>query len=100
MNDDLYKSIGLQALSFIFSTPRTADRFLALTGMDIEAVKNAAKSEDAAFYLGILDFLMNFEPDLQAFCEACQIDGAEVQKSWEYFGGIENSQWVSNGHYT
>ncbi len=62
--------LGLEALAFILSHEALTERFIALTGLDSADLK--ARLQDPNLHLALLDFLMNHEPDLMAFCDAYQ----------------------------
>ena len=69
MTRDEADTIALQALAFILSEEGRADRFLAISGMDREELIRAAQAGEPGLMGGVLDFLLDWEPDLLAFCE-------------------------------
>jgi hypothetical protein len=60
--------IAIAVLGWLANEPDMFGRFLALTGMEPGQLRHAAG--DPAFLGGMLDFLMQHEPSLMAFCEA------------------------------
>jgi hypothetical protein len=59
---------AVAVLGWLANEPDMFGRFLALTGIEPAQVRNAIN--DPGFLSGMLDFLMNHEPTLMAFCEA------------------------------
>ena len=62
---------AIAVLGWLANEPDMFGRFLALTGVEPAQVRNAIN--EPAFLAGMLDFLMNHEPTLLAFCEASGI---------------------------
>jgi len=69
MTRDEADTIALQALAFILAEEERADRFLAISGMDREELVRAARAGEPGLMGGVLDFLLDWEPDLADFCE-------------------------------
>lgn len=59
---------AVAVLTWLASEPEMLGRFLSLTGMRADTLRDSAN--DPGFYLALLDFLMNHEPTLIAYCEA------------------------------
>ncbi|KAA1177726.1 DUF3572 family protein [Rhizobium tropici] len=59
---------AIAVLGWLANEPDMFGRFLSLTGVEPAQVRNAIN--EPAFLAGMLDFLMNHEPTLLAFCEA------------------------------
>lgn len=70
------EAIAVAALSFIASDPVLLPRFLALTGIEADQIRQAARSP--GFLAGVLGFVLAHEPTLIAFAEAEKIDPAKV----------------------
>jgi len=70
------ESIAIGAISFLAGHPEEFNRFLALSGIDLAALRQSA--EDPAFLGGILDFLLQDEPLLLVFAEQSGIDPATI----------------------
>jgi hypothetical protein len=59
---------AIAVLGWLAGEPDMFSRFMALTGIEPRQLREAVN--DRAFLSGMLDFLMNHEPSLMAFCEA------------------------------
>lgn len=66
-------TIALQALAFILAEEGRAERFLAISGMDRDELIRAARAGEVGLMGGVLDFLLDWEPDLIAFCELAEL---------------------------
>ncbi|MGO4437516.1 DUF3572 domain-containing protein [Rhizobium sp. RAF56] len=62
------EAIAVAVLGWLANDADMFGRFLALTGVTPAQVRTAVA--DPGFLGGMLDFLMNHEPTLMAFCEA------------------------------
>lgn len=60
-------SIAIDGLLFIAGDDELLPRFLALTGIQAEQIREAAKEK--GFLAGVLHFLLAHEPSLFRFCE-------------------------------
>ncbi|GAC1042527.1 DUF3572 domain-containing protein [Rhizobium sp. No.120] len=74
---------AIAVLGWLANEPDMFGRFLALTGVEPAQVRNAIN--EPAFLAGMLDFLMNHEPTLLAFCEASGIPPAAVAAASAHF---------------
>jgi len=61
------EALAVEALSFIAADGKLLERFMGLSGLGAETLRQAAQSP--GFLAGVLSFLLNHEPDLIAFCE-------------------------------
>jgi len=61
------EATAVAVLGWLANDPEMFGRFLALTGVTPEQVRQAVG--DPGFLGGMLDFLMNHEPTLMAFCQ-------------------------------
>jgi hypothetical protein len=61
------QSLAIEALSFLATEPEHLGRFLAASGLGPQTLREAAA--DAAFLVGVLEFLMADEAILLAFSE-------------------------------
>ncbi|QCI68199.1 DUF3572 domain-containing protein [Phreatobacter stygius] len=59
------EALAVRALGFLAAEPERLDRFLALAGIDIAAIRDAAGQP--GFLAAIMDYLMTDEPLLLAF---------------------------------
>lgn len=65
MTRDSAESVAIQALSFIAGDQERLERFLALTGIEAQSLRDAAREPN--FLLGVLDYVAADEPLLQEF---------------------------------
>ena len=64
------EALALAALTATLTDERRARRFLDLTGLEVDELRNRAISGDRALFAETLAFLENHEPDLLAVAEA------------------------------
>jgi hypothetical protein len=69
-------TLALLALGWLLSDERRADRLLALTGLDADALR--AGVSDPAVLDAVLGFLESHEPDLVACAEAIGASPADL----------------------
>jgi hypothetical protein len=74
-------AIALRALVFVLSDEDRADRFLALTGMTPDALREGVG--DPAIMGAVLEFLANHETDLVAAAAALDIAPETLAAAWE-----------------
>lgn len=67
---------AVSALIFIANDPVLLSRFLAITGIEADRIRESAA--EPGFLAGVLQFLLAHEPTLTAFCDASGIDPASV----------------------
>lgn len=79
------ETLAVTALSFLAADPKLFDRFLALTGIEIGAIRQVAASPD--FLLGVFDFILGHEPTLIAFAEDAEIDPGRVVAARQALAG-------------
>jgi hypothetical protein len=70
-------TIAVAALRFIAQSPEYLERFLNLSGIDAQSIRQAAR--EPGFLLGVLDHLLADEPLLLAFAKEGEIDPRAVQ---------------------
>ena len=70
------EQIAIQALGFVASDPNLLPRFLALTGIEPSAIRQAAGQP--GFLAGVLDFILAHEPTLMQFSEASGVAAESV----------------------
>ena len=71
--------MAIAALGFIAADPTLLPRFLAITGIEAQAIRNAAR--EPGFLAGVLQFIVAHEPTLIAFAEHAGIEPAAVLKA-------------------
>lgn len=72
-------------LGWLANEPDMLGRFLALSGVQPHQLRNAVN--DPGFLAGMIDFLMNHEPTLMAFCEATGTKPEVVNAAWQFYSG-------------
>jgi hypothetical protein len=70
------EAIAVSALGFIAADPVLLPRFLAITGIEANAIRQAAR--EPGFLAGVLSFVLAHEPTLLAFAEQAGIPAASV----------------------
>jgi hypothetical protein len=73
------ETLALMALAYIAGDGDLLDRFLALSGLDLEGLK--ARAQDPTLLGAVLDFLLAHEPDLLAFAADSQIKPESVAQA-------------------
>src|SRR5271169_6629164 len=77
--------LAIQALAFIAQEPERLNGFLAVTGIELGAIRNAAS--EPGFLGGVLEHMLGDESLLIAFAEAAGIDPAEIARARQALGG-------------
>lgn len=73
---DNAEALAIQALGFIAADPELLPRFLAITGIEVQAIRQAAR--EPGFLAGVLQFIAAHEPTLLRFSEDSGIPPQEV----------------------
>ena len=81
MTNDIRKretaeAFAIQALGFVAADPELLPRFLAITGIEAQAIRQAAR--EPGFLAGVLQFIVAHEPTLLRFSEASGIPPQQV----------------------
>ncbi len=71
------EEIAVQALGFLASDPELLPRFLALTGIEANQIRSAAR--EPGFLAGVLNFFLAHEPSLLKLAEAIDTDPAAIK---------------------
>lgn len=79
------EAIAIAALSYLAADAEQLGRFLALTGIGPEHIREAAR--DPGFLSGVLDHLSSDEALLIAFARHEGIDPAEIEHAQRALGG-------------
>jgi hypothetical protein len=86
MNEEQAKTIALQALVYLVAEEDILQRFMDLTGVGADDLRQRA--DEADMLAGVLDFFLGFEPDLLQMCEATELAAdAPAQARRCLFGG-------------
>ena len=91
MGQEQAEAIAISALSFIASEPEQLDRFLAVTGLDPGALREAACAP--GFLAGVLDYLCSDEALLLAFATHQDIPPETVASAQRSLGGPPAEVW-------
>lgn len=73
------EELAISALGYIAGEPPLLNRFLALTGIEAAAIRQAAVQP--GFLAGVLYFIAAHEPTLMAFAEAESVPPEDVIKA-------------------
>jgi hypothetical protein len=79
------RELAVAAFEYIAQEPRRLARFLDLTGIALESIREA--SREANFLAGVLDHVSEDEALLLAFCEQSCIDPQEVVRARAILSG-------------
>ncbi len=85
MTPDSAQAIALQALAHIVSEEDWRQRFLALSGLSAEELRQAAQEPE--LLAGVLDFVLADEPLLTDFCDAASIPPEQPAQARTYLPG-------------
>jgi hypothetical protein len=85
MTRESAESVAIQALAYLADDPEQLDRFLALTGIGPESLRDAAREPN--FLLGVLDHLASDERLLHAFATQLEIAPEVVTKARDLLAG-------------
>jgi Protein of unknown function (DUF3572) len=73
------EDIAVAALGFVAADPALLTRFLSITGIEAQAIREAAR--EPGFLAGVLQFIIAHEPTLIAFAERAGIEPASVAQA-------------------
>ena len=85
MPEQQYEIIALKALGYIVSEDALRDRFVALTGLDSDTLRESL--DQLGTLASILEFLVSHEPDLIAAAAAQDVSPDTLVKAWRALGG-------------
>jgi hypothetical protein len=85
MNTDRAETIALQALAFLAGDEQALDGFLRLTGMGLPDIREAARYPE--MLAGVLDYLLQDEAMLLAFCDIAGIKPEEPGRARAHLPG-------------
>lgn len=71
------ETLAIQALGFLAQDPERLGRFLALTGVEPDQIREVAS--EPHFLAAVLDHIAGYEPLLNEFVAATEIDPAVIQ---------------------
>ena len=91
MSSEQYEVIALQAVGFILQQDALRDRFMALSGVEVDELRSSL--QEPGTLASILEFLINNEADLIATAEELDIKPEEIVRAWRALGGGEGQEW-------
>lgn len=65
MNQETAREVAIEALSFLAGEPEELDRFLQLSGLSPDRLREAAR--EPGFLVGVLDYVLGGDRSLEAF---------------------------------
>jgi hypothetical protein len=78
------EALAIQALAYVAGEPERLGRFLAVTGIGPDRIREAAR--ESHFLAGVLDHVLDDERLLVAFAADAKIDPAEVARARDALG--------------
>lgn len=82
------EAVAISTLTYLSETPDLMQRFLALSGIEASAIREAAA--EPHFFAGVLKFFLAHEPTLMAFCAAREMEPRMVSGALAQLpGGLE-----------
>jgi hypothetical protein len=85
MTRELAETVAIQALGFIAGEPERLGRFLALTGIEPDSLRDAAREPN--FLLGVLDHLASNETQLLEFAKELELEPEAIIKARDLLAG-------------
>ena len=79
------ETLAIQALAFLAEQPERLSRFLALTGIEPDQIRAAAR--EPGFFAGVLEHMLSDESLLIAFADSAGINPAEIARARAALGG-------------
>ncbi len=70
------EALAIRALGFVAADPELLPRFLAITGIEAQSIRQAAR--EPGFLAGVLQFILAHEPTLMRFSEESGIPPQQV----------------------
>ena len=90
-NQEEADELAIGILGWLTQDPDMMGRFLALSGIEANAIRQAAR--EPGFFAGLTGFLMNHEPTLIAFCEQNGLKAEFVAACHHKLSGPEAEAW-------
>ena len=78
-NRENAEALAIRALGFVAADPELLPRFLAISGIDAGAIRQAAR--EPGFLAGVVQFIVAHEPTLMRFAEETGTPPAAVGKA-------------------
>ncbi len=91
MSIDQEEIIALQAVGYILQQDTLRDRFMALSGVDVDELRRSLGEQGTL--ASVLEFLINNEPDLIDTADALDIKPERIVAAWRALGGGKGQEW-------
>ncbi len=91
MHTETSDVIALKAFGFIMEDDTLRERFLALTGLDVESLRDSLS--EPTTLASVLEFLISHEPDLIDAAKAQQLAPETLVTAWRDLGGGAGQEW-------
>jgi Protein of unknown function (DUF3572) len=85
MTRDSAETVAIRALGFIAAESERLGRFLALSGIEVDSLREAAREPN--FLLGVLDYLTTDDVQLQAFADEAEMAPEDVVRARDLLAG-------------
>jgi hypothetical protein len=91
-NRENAEALAIQALGFVAADPELLPRFLAISGIEAQSIRQAAR--EPGFLAGVLQFIAAHEPTLMRFSEETGIPPQQVTAALRAlpFGGDDHDR--------
>lgn len=86
MTPEKAEILALEALSWLAGEPEDLQRFLRLSGLEPETLRQGAGTPEMS--VAILDFLLVHEEMLLRFCESAGVKAKELHLARHVLGGV------------
>ena len=73
------EALAIRALGFVAADPELLPRFLAISGIEAQSIRQAA--QEPGFLAGVLQFILAHEPTLMRFSEETDIPPQQVSSA-------------------
>lgn len=91
MQNETSDIVALRAFTFIMENDDLRERFLMLTGLDVENLRATLSAPSTL--ASVLEFLIGHEPDLMEAAHAQKLDPEQLVAAWRDLGGGVGQEW-------
>jgi hypothetical protein len=86
MTPEKAEILALQGLSWLAGEPPELEKFLTLSGLDVDGLRAGAGTPELS--VAILDYLLGHEALLVRFCEGAEVPPKDMHMARHALGGI------------
>jgi Protein of unknown function (DUF3572) len=79
LQEETARALAIEALQFIAQDPERLGRFLSLSGIEPQSIREAAR--EPGFLLGVIEHLLGDESLLLAFANQNEIDPGDLRRA-------------------